>query len=270
LTFLEYFFLVWVLCFFSKPYEEPIFLFFSSCLVLAGYVFYSLKARNPILDLKIFKNVHFRISFVVFVIMMSSMMGSFLVGNFLFQDTFGLSPFETGVLSVPFCAGMMIVMRPLPKWYDRFGPVPVLAFGSIIFAISNGFMIFVQTPDDYILACVLQFIRGFGQGFLGLVLQSAAICSLKKEEMSHASSLMSISWYLAVSLGVAFFTLFLSVGMSLQGVAPISFKPPYENESLLVFRWVFLLTTVIYFIGVVLFFRLNNKEVKQIIKESKS
>lgn len=244
----------------NRSYQEP-FLYLAVALVLfAAFILYSLKTKNPILDLRVYANPHFRLSSLVFVLIMSSCMGSNLVANFLFQDTLLLTPFQAGLLNVPFCVGMMLLMRPLPNLYKKYGPVPLLSIGCVIYVVGTLMMIHVQSADQLWEALVLNLLRGFGQGFLGLVLQSSALYSMPNRLMGHASSLLSMSWYLSVSLGVAAFTLMLSLFMSLQGVMPVSFVPAHKLEVVVTFKWIYVISCILYVAGNIAFLSIKNRD----------
>lgn len=244
----------------NVSYREPFIYLAVSLLLFVGFVLYSLKTKNPILDLRAYANPHFRLSSLVFMLIMSSCMGSNLVANFFFQDTLQLTPLQAGFLNVPFCLGMMLLMRPLPALYKKFGPVPLLSVGCILYIVGTLLLIRVQSADQLWEACILNLVRGFGQGFLGLVLQSAALYSMPNRLMGHASSLLSMSWYLSVSFGVTAFTLMLSLFMNLQGVVPVSFAPAHKLEVLFTFKWIYIISCLFYLIGNIAFLSIKNRD----------
>lgn len=246
---------------FNKPFFTPFMLFIASIFVLVVFAVRSVKIKEPFLSIRVYKNEHFRFGMLCFMLVMSSCMGSFVIYNFFAQETLQFTPLQAGFLSVPFCVGMLLITRPLPNYYARFGAVPLFTLGTLLYVVGTLAMVLVYNTNQYCLLLVLYFMRGVGQGFLGLILQTVSMQTMPEKDMGHASALLSMSWYISVSLGVAFYTLFISFMMtSYYKIIPVSFAPGIHSEDIVnVFRMVDIVSAIMYIVALILFFKIKHK-----------
>jgi EmrB/QacA subfamily drug resistance transporter len=245
---------------FNQPLLLPILLVFVSIFVLIVFSLRSMKIQNPFLDVKVFDNAHFRLSIICFVLM-SSCMGSFVIYNFFTQETLKFSPFAAGFLSVPFSVGMLLITKSLHKYYARYGALRLFIIGTMLYIVGTAAMVFIHDSSQYGLLVLLYFIRGLGQGFLGLILQTVSLQTMPEKDMGHASAILSMSWYISVSLGVAFFTLFISSLATYHGIIPVNFaSAQHKFDIVYIFRLVDILSAAMYVVGLLFFFKIKHKK----------
>jgi EmrB/QacA subfamily drug resistance transporter len=177
---------------------------------LIAWIAMELRADQPMLDLRIFKNGGFSLATGLnFVTTIGLFSVVFLLPLFL-QNIRGLTALETGILMLPAILGSIVTMPLAGILYDRIGPkLPVVA-GLIIVSVSTYWMrsIDVTTPDSMLR--LILFVRSMGIGLAMMPVMTYALATVEQKMTAQASSIMNVSRTVFASLGIAVFATLLS------------------------------------------------------------
>lgn len=229
---------------FQSTFTKPIFFFALSFLLLVGFVLYEKRQENPFFNLGVLSNRNFSLSLVSSLFIFSNIMGTFFITNFVFQETIGWSSLEAGLLAIPFSVGFLIALKLLPRIYpQKVGAIRILVFSNLICIIAGICMNFIDNKDQFNFVLFLSFLRGFGFGFLIIVLQSVGLMGIKKELMGDASTIVTLTRYANIGFGTAVFIVLTVMFMNFYHIHPVSFTT--DRESVLkIFHWLFDISTL--------------------------
>ncbi|WP_181702205.1 MFS transporter [Chthonobacter albigriseus] len=171
--------------------------------LLVGYVLHARRSPNPLVDLRLLSIPTFRASVVGGLF--------FRVGNgalpfllpLLLQVGFGMSPFQSGMLTFAAAAGAILMKVTAPPILRRFGFRRVLVANGLISAafLATCTLFTEATPGAVIFTVLL--VGGFFRSLQFTALNGLAFSDLDQPRMSQATSFSSVTQQISVALGVA-------------------------------------------------------------------
>jgi EmrB/QacA subfamily drug resistance transporter len=167
------------------------------------YVRHARTAPAPLLDLRLLKIETFFASVVGgFVFRVGIGATPFLL-PLLLQLGFGLTPWQSGMLTFSTALGAMAMKTTAAPILRRFGFKQVLVVNAVLSAVFIGVpALFTQaTPHAVILTVLL--IGGFFKSLQFTSVNSLAYADIEPKEMSAATSFASVAQQLSMSAGVA-------------------------------------------------------------------
>ncbi|NTS30416.1 MFS transporter [Phyllobacterium sp. BT25] len=181
------------------------------------YLLHARKTPEPLLSLDLFKNQVFRASIVggsLFRIGVGAV--PFLL-PLMFQIGFGMTPFQSGLITFVSAAGAMS-MKLVTKWfYRKTGFRNSLMYGSVVaaaFIAVNGFF----TPETpYVLMILVLLAGGFFRSLFFTGTNALAYADIPNEQTSLATPISSVAQQISIALGVAVAGGILEVSTKMHG-----------------------------------------------------
>ncbi len=185
--------------------------------LLAGYVRHARRAAHPLIDLTLFRTASFHISVLgglPFRVAVGTL--PFLLPLML-QVGFGMSAFESGSLTFASAAGALTMKVTAAPILKRWGFRRVLIHdawlsSALILALA---LFTAHTLPAVILAVLL--MGGFFRSLQFTSLGTLAYADLNADQLSRATSLVSVVQQLALAVGVAVAALLLEASRSADG-----------------------------------------------------
>ncbi|MEZ5114776.1 MAG: DHA2 family efflux MFS transporter permease subunit [Candidatus Nanopelagicales bacterium] len=173
-------------------------------LLLAGFVAWELRAKEPMLPMGMFRSRGFAVSNVVSLLFSFGMFGSiFLLAQYL-QTVQGSSPLEAGLKTLPWTAMPLLVAPLAGPLSDRIGGRPILATGLALQAIGLGLLATSMTPTTGYSAMVPAFVlSGLGMGMVFAPLANEVLGSVDRSLEGVASGANNAIREVGGVLGVA-------------------------------------------------------------------
>ncbi|WP_447440628.1 multidrug efflux MFS transporter LmrS [Staphylococcus aureus] len=167
---------------------------------------------NALLNLRVFKNRTFALCTISSMIIMMSMVGPALLIPLYVQNSLSLSALLSGLVIMPgaIINGIMSVFTG--KFYDKYGPRPLIYTGFTILTITTIMLCFLHTDTSYTYLIVAYAIRMFSVSLLMMPINTTGINSLRNEEISHGTAIMNFGRVMAGSLGTALMVTLMSFG----------------------------------------------------------
>ncbi|HDB8398435.1 TPA: multidrug efflux MFS transporter LmrS [Staphylococcus aureus] len=167
---------------------------------------------NVLLNLRVFKNRTFALCTISSMIIMMSMVGPALLIPLYVQNSLSLSALLSGLVIMPgaIINGIMSVFTG--KFYDKYGPRPLIYTGFTILTITTIMLCFLHTDTSYMYLIVVYAIRMFSVSLLMMPINTTGINSLRNEEISHGTAIMNFGRVMAGSLGTALMVTLMSFG----------------------------------------------------------
>lgn len=167
---------------------------------------------NALLNLRVFKNRTFALCTISSMIIMMSMVGPALLIPLYVQNSLSLSALLSGLVIMPgaIINGIMSVFTG--KFYDKYGPRPLIYTGFTILTITTIMLCFLHTDTSYTYLIGVYAIRMFSVSLLMMPINTTGINSLRNEEISHGTAIMNFGRVMAGSLGTALMVTLMSFG----------------------------------------------------------
>ena len=137
------------------------------------------------------------------MIIMLSMVGPALLIPLYVQNALGLSALLSGLVIMPgaIINGIMSVFTG--KFYDKYGPRPLIFTGFILLVSCTFLLCFLKVDTSYTYLIVIYAIRMFAVSLLMMPINTTGINALKTENISHGTAIMNFGRVMAGSLGTA-------------------------------------------------------------------
>ncbi len=185
-----------------------------SVVLIIGFILRSLRAPEPLLDLRLFKRFNFSIATICIFLVGATLYGTMFLLPLYYQIVRGEAPWVAGLLMAPQGIGAALVMRTSGRAADRYGPGRTVPFGMALLALGTLAYTQVSGSTSYaFLTCAL-FVRGIGLGFGMMPVFAAAYRGLSFEQVPRASTATNIIRQVGGSIGVAVFAVVLQNAIS--------------------------------------------------------
>jgi EmrB/QacA subfamily drug resistance transporter len=176
-----------------------------SVVLLAAFVAWEQRAKNPMLPLRIVLDRNRGGAYLAFLLATMGMFATFLFLTYYFQGVLGYSALKAGVAFLPFPLGIITSATIASRTLPRFGP-RVLATGGFALA-SVGMLWLTQLPAEpayltHVVPSMLMISLGMGHVFVPL--SSTALLGVPNHDAGAASALVNTMQQVGGSLGVAF------------------------------------------------------------------
>ena len=173
-------------------------------LLVAGFVAWELRARQPMLPMHLFRSRGFTMTNVASLLMFFGMFGSiFLLAQFL-QVVQGYSPLEAGLRTLPW-TGMPVLIAPVAgALSDRIGGRPLLVTGLALQAIGLGWLAAVASPTVPYATLVPAFVvAGVGMSLFFAPVANVVLSSVRRDQEGIASGASNAIRELGGVFGIA-------------------------------------------------------------------
>lgn len=189
--------------------DTVLLMFAISAVALVAWVYVELTEDEPLLDLRIFRNITYTqaaiIYFVSTVILFSAL---FLLPLFL-QSVKGLSPIQTGLLLMPEAVALAIVLPFAGRLYDKLGPLPLIVPGllGMSYAMFKLHNIDITTSNADLIKILV--LRGASMGLMAMPAFTLAMAVHPPHAVARASALTNVLRQMFPAFGIALFATIL-------------------------------------------------------------
>ena len=177
---------------------------FAGSALLFGFVLYSLRAKNPMLPMRLFRSRAFSGINAASLLMFLGMFGSiFLLSQFM-QGVLGYSPTEAGLRMLPW-TGMPMLVAPIAGILsDRIGGRPVVATGLFFQAAGLGWLADVsEVGVSYATQLPGLILSGIGMALFFAPASNLVMSSVLPKEQGIASGANNALREVGGALGIA-------------------------------------------------------------------
>jgi DHA2 family multidrug resistance protein len=175
-----------------------------SCLII--FIVVELSAENPVVNLRVFKNLSFSSGNLIMFFVFFNLFGSIVLLPIYLQSLMGYTSFLAGLALGPGGIATMIAMPIAGNLVNRVSPKAILAFGIAVAAYAIHLMSQFNLLADFSAVFWPRVVLGLGMGFLFIPLTTTTMSGIRKEEMGNATAVFNLLRNLGGSFGVAFVT----------------------------------------------------------------
>jgi len=204
----------------------------AGIVLLVAFVWHALRTRDPLIDLRLFKNRTFATSSGSLLLMVISVFGAFLLLPLYFQAVRGESPLMAGVLLAPQGLGSMITMPIAGQLSDKMGSGRIVPFGLVTVLASVVWLTQIGPQTSWLAICIDLFVFGLGMGFAMMPIFTGAMQSVSGAAAARASTSLNIIQQTGASIGTAVLSVLLvselhsQLGHSSHGTIGATAVPP--------------------------------------------
>ena len=195
---------------------------------LVGVVFWELRRRHPVVDLRLLKNRNFALSTITMFAMGMMMYGSTVLLPIMLQTLMGYTAMLSGMVISP--GGMMvIVFMPLVGFLSsrveaRWLVVVGVAVSSMGLFVMSGFNLDI----DFKTAMIARVIQSAGMAFLFVPINTLAFAFVAKEKVNNATGLINLARNVGGSVGISMVTALIARRAQFHHNVLVSHLTPYD------------------------------------------
>ena len=179
--------------------------------LLAIFVVVELRARHPMVQLRLLGNRLFRSTMTVSMCGSAGFIGALFLLPLFLQEARGASPLEAGLATMPEAIGVVLSTQIVARIYPHIGPRRLMAFGLVLVAVTITLLGFVGAETNLWVVRVLMFVIGAGMACIFLPNQAASMATISRAQTGGASMLFSVQRQLGAAIGVALLSTVLSM-----------------------------------------------------------
>jgi EmrB/QacA subfamily drug resistance transporter len=177
--------------------------FATSAAVLGAFLAWELRAREPMLDVRLFRNPRFSGASAAITLVFFAMFGTIFFLTQYLQGVLGYSALEAGLRVSPVAVGLILGGPISAKLAGRIGTKRVVTGGLVLVAL--GLMIITQFTVDstYGIVAAHLIVLGFGMGMAMAPATESVMGALPLEKASVGSAVNDTTRTTGGALGVA-------------------------------------------------------------------
>jgi DHA2 family multidrug resistance protein len=180
-----------------------------ACMGLVAFVIRELRARDPVVQLRVFKVRTYAAGVFLMTVLGFVLYGSLLLVPIFLQTLLGYPALNAGIAMAPRGLGSFLMMPVVGTVLSRLDPRKVLAVGLTGAAWSLYALSRLNLAAGYWDIFWPQFIQGAALALLFVPLTTATMDPIPKEQMGNATSMFNLMRNLGGSFGIAGATTYL-------------------------------------------------------------
>jgi EmrB/QacA subfamily drug resistance transporter len=227
---------------------------------LIAFIIIELRARTPLLELRVFKSLDFSAAVMVQWVGQFALFGSLFLLPLFLQQVRGYGAFDTGLIMLPQAIAAAAVMPLGGILFDRIGTRPLVIVGLGIVGIATFMLGRVSTSTqgtDLILPLAM---TGAGMGLMMMPLNTQALNAAPRSLVSRVTSLTTAMQQVVNSFSVAGLATILTsratthinaakAAAAIQHLSPLAVRGALANAAALAFDDTFHVMVVAAVIG---------------------
>ncbi len=172
-------------------------------LLTAAFVAVELRARTPMLRLRLLREPVFANANVLVLLSVAAFAGLLYATPLFLQEGLGLSAFQSGLSTFPEAIGLFVGSQLISRLYPRVGPRPILLVGAIGLTATAALLALASGGEELWAVRALMLCTGFSMISIQLPNQTVAFTPISASDTGHASSLYNANRRFGGALGVA-------------------------------------------------------------------
>lgn len=178
-------------------------LFAAAVALLVVFFFVEARERQPLMDMRLFRNRTFTAGNISGVTLMFGFLGVIFLLTLFLQVVLEFSPMKAGLITTP-ASGMVLLTAPLAgRFSDKYGSKWFVAGGLFLASIGIFLLSQISVTTTWQSLILPLAIVGAGVGLCMAPLTSAVMSTVAPEKSGNASGILSTGRQLGALLGIA-------------------------------------------------------------------
>jgi DHA2 family multidrug resistance protein len=184
--------------------SEPITWMTVACVVaLVFFILVERTVKEPIVDLKVFKDATFVLGNVILFFVVMNLFGSIVMLPIYLQTLMGYTATLSGFVLAPGGVANLLCMPIVGQLVSRGNPKWLILFGILVTAYATYQMSRFNMQVDFNAVLWPRVMLGIGVAFVFIPLTTISLSHIRKEEMGNATAVFNLLRNLGGSFGVA-------------------------------------------------------------------
>ncbi|MFC4950649.1 DHA2 family efflux MFS transporter permease subunit [Pseudonocardia sp. GCM10023141] len=180
---------------------------------LATFTRRALRRDDPLLDLRLLRNRTYAAASFEVLFNGAALAGGMIVMPLLFLFQRGTGIVETGLLLMAFSLGAAATFPVAGRLSDRFGGGRVTVAGLLLTLATTIPFALLPADADLVVVEALQVLRGIGLALSGMPAVSAALATVRHDQVPDATAQVNILSRVGGALGSAVFVVILTAAL---------------------------------------------------------
>ena len=177
--------------------------FGASLVLLAVFAWWETHTKEPMIDVRVFRNPRFSAASGVLTLTSFALYGSVFLLIQYFQFVLGYSPLEAGLLATPVAVGMMVMSPNAPRFVLRWGTKRVVVIGLLVVAAAMLLYGSNTVMSSFVGGCAVRLLFGIGLGLTSAPATESIMGSLPPSRAGVGSAINDTTRQTGGALGVA-------------------------------------------------------------------
>lgn len=173
---------------------------------LVLFVLRQLHAKEPLLDLKIFKSVEFTFSIIISFFVNGVTYAAMILLPIYLQNNRGMTALESGLFLLPGSIAMAIMSPIAGRMYDRYGIKWLGIFGTVVLVGTTAAYTNLTYISGIVFLVLIYTIRSIGLTFLTMPLTTAGLNGLPSKLHGDGTAMQNTLQAIAAAIGTAVMT----------------------------------------------------------------
>ncbi|CAA7600596.1 Drug resistance transporter EmrB/QacA subfamily [Acididesulfobacillus acetoxydans] len=182
---------------------EIISLFLAAGIFLSLFVVLELTTDNPMVELRLLKIRPFLVANIAAGILRIAMMGTLFLLPVFLQNGLGLTPLQTGLLTMPGALLTAVLLPISGAMFDKVGARPLAILGLSIMTVASFFLVNLNYNWSFMSIMMIYMFRQSGMGLSNMPLSTAGMNAVPRRYYNKASALQNTLRNVAGSFGTA-------------------------------------------------------------------
>ena len=234
--------------------------------ILALFTFQELRARAPMIDMRLFRNRLFTTMNIAQIVGYSGMMGGLFLLPLLLQEEMGLSAFDSGLTTFPQAIGVVSMVQIAGRIYNSIGPRRMMMAGMFGSALTTLTFLFVDLETSQWWIRLIMLFRGWSFALVLIPIQTATYTTIRPHEMGRASAIFNANRQVAASFGVALLATVLTTRLSAHN----SVLGDQSTNALSAFHEAFVVAAVLSLLGMVAAAFISDREATAMMRRAQA
>ena len=159
---------------------------------LTSLVLWELSVSEPIVNLRIFKNIQFRVGSVIVILFGIGIYGTTFILPQFTQQLLNYPAYQAGLVLMPRALALMCVLPLVGQIYNYVDPRRLIIFGIVVVSFSYFLLAHLATTTAQNNIIPILLLLGAGMPFIFVTLSTVSLGSMEKENMTSASGLFNL------------------------------------------------------------------------------
>jgi EmrB/QacA subfamily drug resistance transporter len=182
---------------------RTIVLFAAAAVALIGLVVWELRQRDPLIELRLFRNANFAADNVVLAFVQFSLVALTVFGALWVQNVLEFSPIQAGLSLLPLTLPLLLIAPRVGRVYDRIGGRALVTGGALLVGLALGWNAAVLSQESYPWLLPGYLAMGIGLGLIMTPSNTDAMNVAAPELRGQASGLVQTMRNVGGTIGIA-------------------------------------------------------------------
>jgi DHA2 family multidrug resistance protein len=175
----------------------------TSIVCIVSAVFWEYRHKNPVIDIRLFKNKNFSISCIMMFMLGAALFGATVLLPQMLQTLMGYSAQQAGMVLSPGAIVLIVLLPLIGKVISKVDARYLIAFGFFAASMALFHMTIVNQDMDFRTIVMLRVYQMVGVAFLFVPIQTMTYVGIPMEKNNNVSGMVNLARNLGGSIGIA-------------------------------------------------------------------